>query len=277
MALEVFSSIPREFATAPMEYLWAKWRTLRATNDLSLQRLIEESSYPLRANSIYLLSSGDDFTYIYVGKAMQEAVGLSLAGMLLSQRDTPLAKDFAAVYRQVAKRMAPVFVRFTGADAQTGRIWQRLVLPVPLPGDAVILVVYSEIISHHAEIYEHLFRTAPDAMVIACPIANDVGHTTDGWVLMMNDRARVLLNFTGSIGNLRLSELPQFAGIDLWGRLYAPKSAAAAMALATADFNIELMRFPRAFGLRLSPKAALVEPVPLAPAAPSGAAVTLPD
>ena len=47
MALEVFNgtSIPRELATAAMEFLWAKWKTLQSTNDLTLQRLTEECSY----------------------------------------------------------------------------------------------------------------------------------------------------------------------------------------------------------------------------------------
>lgn len=84
---------------------------------------------------------------------------------------------------------------------------------------------------------------------------------------MMNDRARQLLDFHDSIGNLRLTQLPQFAGVDIWGRSYAPKSAAAVMPVTTADFHVEIMRFPHVFGLRLSPKAPRldVSDAPLAP------------
>jgi hypothetical protein len=112
-------------------------------------------------------------------------------------------------------------------------------------------------------------------MIIACPMVNDVGHTTDGWVIMMNDRARDVLKFEDSIGNLRLSQIPQFAGIDFWGRVYAPKTVNAQAPLDTATFEIELMRFPHVFGLRLRPKAAAIEipqvdePVTLAPAEPA--------
>jgi hypothetical protein len=100
-------------------------------------------------------------------------------------------------------------------------------------------------------------------------MVNDVGHTTDGWVIMMNDRARDVLKFEDSIGNLRLSQIPQFAGIDFWGRVYAPKTANAQAPLDTATFEIELMRFPHVFGLRLKPKEAvaqITDPVTLAPA-----------
>ncbi|MBX9711561.1 MAG: hypothetical protein K2X60_11055 [Xanthobacteraceae bacterium] len=257
MALEVFSgsSIPRELTTAAMEFLWAKWKTLHATGDLTSQRLTEESSYPLRDHCVFMMSVGDDFAYTYVGQAIQKATGRNLSGTLLSASDNPLSRDYASVYRQVASRMQPVCMRYTSPRKQNGQIWQRLVLPVRIAENSVLIVIYSELISHHMEVYDHLFRTAPDAMVIACPINNDVGHTTDGWVLMMNDSARELLGFTGSIGNMRLSGLQQFASIDFWGRLYdAPKSVITAP-LTAAGFDIELMRFPHVFGLKLRPRA----------------------
>jgi hypothetical protein len=91
MALEIFTGplIPRELSTAAMEFLWAKWKTLHATGDLSLQRLVEESSYPLRPNCVYLLTTGDDFVYAYVGEAIQKATGHNRAGTLLSQSNNP--------------------------------------------------------------------------------------------------------------------------------------------------------------------------------------------
>lgn len=261
MAIEVFSgtSIPRELATAAMEFLWAKWKTLNGTNSLTLQRLTEECSYDLRAKSTHMLSVGDDFVYTYVGKDTQIAAQDFLTGTLLSQSDNPIRQELGEVYRQAAKTFSPAFIRFTGTRSQSGNIWQRLVLPIKLAENSVMLLVYSEQISYQLEVYEHLFRTAPDAMVIASPISNDVGHTIDGWIVMMNDRARQLLKFDGSIGNLRLTQLPQFAGVDIWGRLYAPKAAALATPVTTAEFNVEIMRFPHVFGLRISPKHARLD------------------
>ncbi len=84
MAIEVFQggSIPRELSSGAMEFLWAKWKTLNATNGLSLQRLTEESSHPLRANSTYMLSAGDDFVYMYVGDAIQAIIRFNPTGQL---------------------------------------------------------------------------------------------------------------------------------------------------------------------------------------------------
>jgi len=162
--------------------------------------------------------------------------------------------------------MTPAFIRFTGSRSEDGELWQRLILPIPVAGGGVILMLYSEFINHQMELYEHLFRTASDAMVVTYPITNDAGHPIDGWVVMMNDRARHLLNFDGAIGNLRLSQLPQFANIDLWERLRAPKSSEPS-AIATADFDLDIMRFSHVFGLRIRPKVEAVhnEAVTLAP------------
>ncbi|MGB3272369.1 MAG: hypothetical protein WBA66_05670 [Xanthobacteraceae bacterium] len=270
MALEVFNStsIPREFATAPMEYLWAKWKVLAATGDLTLQRLTEDSGYPLRAHLVVLASFGDDFIHLDVGAAAQSDGDESSSGKCLSQCRDPLAREFANLYRRAAQSLKPIFVRFTATHAQPGTIWQRLILPVAVPGGPVLLAVYSEPVNYSLEVFEHLFRTALDAMIVASPIANDVGHTIDGWVLMMNDRAREALRFTGNLGNLRLSDLPQFRDIAIWGRLYAPKNAAAAP-LSTPQFDLELMRFPRVFGVRLRPK-----PMPATDAAPLAPTLT---
>ncbi len=73
-------------------------------------------------------------------------------------------------------------------------------------------------------------------------------------------------SFDGSIGNLRLTELPQFANIDLWDRLHAPKSSTPS-AITTADFDLDIMRFSHVFGLRIRPKIETMhdETVTLAP------------
>ncbi len=263
MAIEVFSgtSIPRELATAAMEFLWAKWRTLHDTNDLTIQRLTEECSYELRANSIHMIAWAMTLPTSMSGEAIQAASHEKLAGSLLSQLTNPLKEEFRDVYRQVAQahdaRLYPLHWRAlaerpdlaaSGASDQDHR---RRRHADDLFGTDQLS---DRSLRYQIEVYEHLFRTAPDAMVIASPISNDVGHTIDGWVVMMNDRARQLLGFDGSIGNLRLTQLPQFASVDIWGWLYAPKSAAAATPVTTADFNVEIMRFPHVFGLRISAK-----------------------
>ena len=270
MAIEVFqgASIPRELSSAAMEFLWAKWKALSATNSLSLQRMTEESSHPLRANSTYVLSTGDDFVYMYVGDAIQAAAGFNPTGQLLSASDRVVARDLLSVYRQAAKTLAPSFARFTGVS-NGAQIWQGLILPIRLAPGTVLLVCYSELVSHQTEVCEYLFKTSRDPIIVASPIANELGDVTDGWVVLMNDAARELLNFQAGISNLRLKHLPALQGIDLRFRLHPPVPDGSVSRAASPEIDAEVIRFAHAFALKLSRQAAprAIEKAPaLAPA-----------
>ncbi|MDR3466154.1 MAG: PAS domain-containing protein [Xanthobacteraceae bacterium] len=259
MAIEVFhgSTIPRELATAGLEYLWVKWRTLQATGGLTVHRLIDEAGTAFQPHCAFLMPDGDDFAYIYIGSALQDAIFRGPTATLLSADDSLIVRDLAEIYRRVIRDMTPAFTRFTSTSSPPGTMWHNAVMPVRISETSVVLVAYFELMSHQLEVYEHLFRLAPDAIAVACPITNDAGHVTDGWVLMMNDRARELLDYHGPLANLRLRALPQFNGVDLWGRIYAPRSAATTQ-VAAANFDVEILRFPHVLGLRLKPKQATI-------------------
>ncbi len=125
----------------------------------------------------------------------------------------------------------PSFVRFSSAR-NSRQIWQGLVLPVKLAPGTVLLVCYTELISHQSEVCEHLFQTSREAMLIASPIANEMGEVTDGWVVMMNDAARDLLDFRDSTGNLRLKQLQRLQGLELRFKLHPPAANGTVMRLA---------------------------------------------
>jgi hypothetical protein len=254
MALEVFqgASIPRELSSAAMEYLWAKWKTLNGTNDLTLQRLTEESSHPLRDNLVMLMPVGDDFVQVYVGRTIQTELGFNPTGRLLSQSG-PLSRDLLDLYRQAAQNVAPSFVRMTGPRAQ-GDIWQGLALPIKLAEGVVMVICYIEQVSPQGEIYEYLFQTSADAMVVASPIISDIGETLDGWVVMINAAARRLLNFDGSIGNLRLQHIKPLAQVDFSFKLYPPVAPGTRVRIAPGPgFHVEVIRFVRVFALVIRP------------------------
>ncbi len=262
MAIEVFhgASIPRELSSAAMEFLWAKWKTLSATNDLTLQRLTEESSHPLRDNSSFMMSVGHDpakldFVHMYVGQAIQQALGYNPTGQMLSASDSPVSRDLLELYRHSAKHLVPSFVRTTGPRFRSGEIWQGLTLPIKIADGVVILVCYTEQVSHHREVYEYLFQNAPEAMLVASPIANDVGDAVDGWVVMVNDAARRLLNFTDGLGSLRIKHLAQLHDLDLSFKLHPPaRPGTSVLTVEGPQFDVEIIRFINVFALLMRPK-----------------------
>jgi hypothetical protein len=262
MAIEVFhgASIPRELSSAAMEFLWAKWKTLSATNDLTLQRLTEESTHTLRDNSSFMMSVGQDpanldFVHMYVGQNIQQALGYNPTGQLLSASDTTVARDLLELYRHAAKHLLPSFVRTTGPRFRSGEIWQGLTLPIKLADGVVILVCYSEQVSHQREVYEYLFQSSPEAMLVASPISNDVGDAVDGWVVMINDAARRLLAFDDGVGSLRVKHLPQFANLDMSFKLHPPvRPGTSVRTAASANFDIEIIRFANVFAILMRPR-----------------------
>ena len=254
MAIEVFQggSIPRELSSGAMEFLWAKWKALNATNCLSLQRLTEESSHPLRANSTYVLSTGDDFVYMYVGDAIQAAAGFNPTGQLLSSlrqpdRARPARRSIARPPRRWRHRSCA-----SRASATARQIWQGLVLPIKLAPGTVLLVCYSELVSHQSEVCEYLFQTSRDAMLDR--LANrQRGRATSPTAgsCMMNDAARELLSFRDGIGNLRLKHLPALQGLDLRFRLHPPVAGRQRHAVLgrRPDIDAEIIRFAHVFAL----------------------------
>jgi PAS domain-containing protein len=256
MAIEVFhgASIPRELSSGALEFLWAKWKTLNATNALTLQRLTEETTHSIRDSSVFMVSGGDDFAYMYVGQAIQDALGSNPTGELLSVSTSLVSRDLLELYRHAAKHLVPSFIRTTGPRLRSGEIWQSLVLPIKLVEGVVILVCYWEQVSHHREVYEYLFQNSPEAMVVASPIVNDVGDALDGWVVMMNDAARSLLNFKDSIGNLRLKHLSELQAIDFSFKLHPPVGPGTSIrTVQGTDFEIEIIRFVNVFALVMRP------------------------
>jgi hypothetical protein len=110
-------------------------------------------------------------------------------------------------------------MRFTSSIAQNALVWQRLVLPIPVPRLGTILVCYSEVLSHHHTVFEFLFKTARHPGLVTYPIFNNARELDDGWVLLMNDAARAAFSYDRPIGNLRLRELPLFQFGRVWAKL----------------------------------------------------------
>jgi hypothetical protein len=89
-------------------------------------------------------------------------------------------------------------------------------------------------------------------MIVASPIANELGDVTDGWVVMMNDAARELLDFQAGLSNLRLKHLPALQGIDMRFRLHPPVPDGSISRAASPEIDAEVIRFAHAFALRLT-------------------------
>ncbi len=245
MAVEIFhfDSIPQDALTPAMKFLLTKWNTLSVMHKLTLQAITESTSFNVRDNSSYMIPAGDDFFHMHVGDNVRAAIGRDFTGQLLSSLDDTVARDLIDAYQQAVAQEKPTFMRFTSLIAENALIWERIVLPVPIPHLGTILVCYSEVLSHQQEVYAYLFKHARRPWIVTYPIFNGARELDDGWVLLMNDAARAAFSPDRPVQNLRLRDLSLFQFGPLWPALR--ERYALANPRATVTFNqleLELLK-----------------------------------
>jgi hypothetical protein len=254
MAVEIFDydSIPQDALGPGMQFLLTKWNALSEMNKLTLQALAENSSFNVVDNSAYMLTAGDDdFFYMHMGANVRDAVGRDRTGQMLSALPNAITRDLLVAYRQTVEQGKPLFLRFTSPHAQNALVWERLVLPVPVARLGTILLCYSEVMSHHHDVFEYLFRNARHPSIITYPIFDSAQELDDGWVLLMNDAARAAFSYRQPIGNLRLRELPLFQFGQLWAQLRTRYACANPHATVSLDrVELDLIKVKRLLALR---------------------------
>ena len=259
MAVEIFhyDCIPQNDLPPAMKFLLTKWNTLSVMQKLTLQAITEGSSVNVLDNSAYMVPASDDFYFMHVGRNVQAAIGQDHTGKLLSSINTVISQDLLDAYTQATAQEQPIFMRFTSATAQNALVWERLVMPIPVHRLGVILVCYSEVISHHQGVFEYMFQTARHPCLITYPIFNGEQELDDGWVLLMNDAARAAFAYDRPIGNLRLRELSLFQFAQLWTQLRERYVVATPRSTVSLDrVELDLIKMNRLLGFRFSVSAA---------------------
>lgn len=256
MVVEVFYSaaIPRESFSPAIEYLLAKWKTLKATNDLTLQRLTEESSYPIQPHLSYLLPTHDDFVALYVGQVSQNFIGFNPTGSLLSAMNGQVFKDFAVIYARVVADNQPALARFKSISKSNGLIRQHLILPIKV-GDTTLLVNYSENLAERNEIFNYLFETSPYATFIIYPTVGTDNQYEDAWIVASNNAAQNFIGLTEPPDprvTLTLRSFTPFANPEFWVALRRALMQAAPRAIFKFEtMEIEVLRFGTVTALRV--------------------------
>jgi len=257
MTIEVFptASIQQEILAPASEYLLAKWKTLKQTGALTLQRLTEEGSYEIADNSIYMIETGGDFAFLYVGQNVQKEIGRNPTGQLLSMSASPLAFDLPVVYSRAITSDQPLMVRYTTMREDHCTLWQRLILPVRI-GNITLLVCYSEVISSREDIFNYLVEVSPSALIVFYGTRNEAQRLDDGWILLANARARAMVDSEEVIAGRRLREFERFAADDFWVILRQAVAAAHPRAPAQhGDMAFEVIKFQHMIALRIPDQA----------------------
>jgi hypothetical protein len=220
MAIELSYGAAIQAATASpaIKFLTSKWGALNAAGKLNVQ-LLTDGSYDVPSKSLYLVTLGDDFLYMHVGARVRESLGNDLTGRLLSSAEDQVSRDLHDACAATVKYHAPIHVRFTSPRTGSVLLWECIILPLPAGPNSTILVCYSEVMSHQAEVCEYVFMHSPIPMLTIYPIFAPDGALDDGWIVLINQSAREVFGVQEASGNRRLRELKALQRPDFWAEL----------------------------------------------------------
>ncbi|MFZ5692579.1 MAG: hypothetical protein ACOY5F_15120 [Pseudomonadota bacterium] len=217
MELSYGAAIQTVTSSPAIKFLLSKWTALNAAGKLDVQ-LLTEGAYDVPSKSIYMISIGDDFLYMHVGTKIRDLLGKDVTGKLLSSIDGKLSSDLHEAYAATVRYRAPIYARFT-SRSENVLLWERIILPLPVGESGTILVCYSEVMSHQAEVYEYVFRHSPVPMLTLYPIFAPDGALDDGWIVLINQLAREVFGVPDVSGNRRVRELKAFQRPDFWAEI----------------------------------------------------------
>lgn len=253
MAVEVFNaaSLPQDSFSPAAEYLFAKWKTLKNTGGLTLQRLTEEASYPIAENAIYMIGAGDDFAFMYVGSKVQRRLETDPTGTLLSQGAEAHAPELSLIYKRVFEAATPFVLRYVTTHGGRSILWQRLVLPIQI-GSIQVAVCYCEIIGQRDDVFDYLFEISRNPLIVFYPTRDERLRINDGWILVGNAVARTLASAGERIDGHRLREYEIFDDGEFWTSMHKAATAAQPSATArTQRFAFEIVKFGHLLTLRV--------------------------
>jgi hypothetical protein len=218
MELSYGAAIQAVTSSPAIKFLLSKWTALNAAGKLDVQ-LLTEGTYDVPAKSIYMISIGDDFLYMHVGAKIRDLLGKDVTGKLLSSMDGDISSDLHDAYAATVRYRAPIYARFTSPRTENVLLWERIILPLPVGENGTILVCYSEVMSHQAEVYEYVFKHSPVPMLTIYPIFAPDGALDDGWIVLINQLAREVFGVPDVRGNRRVRELKAFQRPDFWAQI----------------------------------------------------------
>jgi hypothetical protein len=222
MAIELsYGAAIQAATTSPaIKFLMSKWSALNAAGKLNVQ-LLTDGSYDVPSKSLYMVTIGDDFLYMHVGAKIRGSLGNDFTGRLLSSVDDQVSRDLHDACAATVRSHSPVHVRFTSPRTGNVLLWECIILPLPAGPNATILVCYSEVMSHQADVCEYVFMHSPIPMLTVYPIFAPDGALDDGWIVLINQSAREVFGVQEASGNRRLRELKVLQRSDFWAEIAA--------------------------------------------------------
>lgn len=193
-----------------------------------LNELLGPDQASVLNDSLLLLCLPNDFTFIHHGPAAVKMVGTNLTGLLLSERNTVIARAVQKVYLKCVELAEPFYVRHVAANAANQSFFiELIVLPLAVDERREVgyLLVYSAPLDDKGEVLQAVFERSQIGMIAASSTHDDTGRLQDGRILLINARARAILKLPESMDRIQtVRDLgPWFRDGALWTKTNVAK------------------------------------------------------
>ncbi len=193
-----------------------------------------------------------DYTYLQVGRGIEQTSGLELTGLTVGDLPGDIAMFSIASYDRALRENKPVLtIHRTTLKKEVG-LWERLILPTRTRTGQAFLISFAKKLSFREELLSNLLETSPNGILVLQSTREDDGPPDDATIVAANARAGEIFSQTAGslIGASARDMFPTLKSDQIWERC--------AIAMATGardeiDQAITTQGLQRWFNIALAP------------------------
>lgn len=215
------AKIPELVHSPDLLRLHTRWMALIGNKLPRLNELLGAEQDSVLKDSMLLLCLLNDFTFIHHGPSAVKMIGTNLTGILLSERNTAIARAVQKVYLKCVALAEPFYVRHVASNASNQHFFlEQIVLPLAVDERREVgcVLVYNAPLDDKNDVLKAVFERSQIGMIAASSTHDDTGRLQDGRILLINARARAILKLPESMDRIQtVRDLgPWFRDGALW-------------------------------------------------------------
>lgn len=151
-------------------------------------------------DAMLLLQQGSDFVYVHQGRTSVQKYGKCFRGVVLSTINGNMTNSWLNIYNGTLRDMRPKYTQFRADFSPKHVRWERIVLPVVSDGEetAKFIMTYSEPLDDKLDVLSATFDRSPIGMIAAARAVGENRSLDEAEILLINGRARSILNLSDS-------------------------------------------------------------------------------
>jgi hypothetical protein len=193
------SQIPNLIRSPELRSAYDRWMRLVEKKLPRLNELLDTGPIAALNDGILFLRLPNDFLFLHHGVASAKLIGANLAGKLLSERDTPVARALKSVFTKSADLAEPFYTRNVSSVGTNQSFFvEQLILPIAADEQRQVsfLLNFTAPLDDKNEVLKAIFDRSQIGMIAAASSHDTKGKLQDGRILLINAKAKTILRLS---------------------------------------------------------------------------------